>query len=106
MPVDTSPEPFNASDPEQVKKQKLKAEIRDDKRRAVLQGLLAFQDGRDWIWGLLEATNVFALSFVQGDPYATAFREGERNRGLALLHEIVRTDPESFTLMMQEHSNG
>lgn len=61
-------------------------------------------DGRDFrafIWDLLAQTHVFETSF-DPCPHVTAFREGERNVGLAVLDRVNRLCPERYRTMAEE----
>lgn len=61
-------------------------------------------DGRDFrafVWGLLAQTHVFETSF-DPCPHVTAFREGERNVGLAVLDRVNRLCPERYRTMAAE----
>jgi hypothetical protein len=96
-------EPFDASDEAQVNRRKRDAGRRKKEAGDVLVNLLAKPAGRAWLWGLMAATHMFETSFVQNDPTASAFREGERNIGLRILGEVMRIAPDSFVLMMKEN---
>ena|SRR5690348_16905418 len=96
---------FDANDPEQVRKRQSKANRREKANRDVLANLLSTPDGRAWVWGWLESTHVFAVSF-DPDPYVSAFREGERNVGLRLISQVTTVAPEAYIQMMRERADG
>lgn len=99
-------EPFNAADPEQVKEAADRAARHEAEERAVLAQVLETRAGRRWIWGHLSRANIFAPSFVAGDPHATSFNEGQRNMGLMMLAQVVRVSPETFGVMQKENSGN
>ena len=98
-------EPYDTSDPEQVKKATLAAEVAEDRRKRTLLNLLSTPEGREWVWSQLSRCNIFATS-LDANPYQTYANEGARNIGLALLAEVMRADPAAFALMQQEAKNG
>lgn len=97
--------PFDASDPGQVRQRELAARRREKSDREVLTSLLSTRDGRSWMWSFLSDCHCFALSFDR-DPYQTAFNEGERNAGQRLLTQITKTCPEALIQMMKERADG
>lgn len=100
-------EAFDASDPKEVKKRELAAQIRERDDRKVLIDLLSTPKGRNWVWSkLLTPCHVFGTSFEPGDALTMAFREGERNIGLALVAQITAAAPDAMIKMMQEKGNG
>ena len=98
--------PFNASDPEQVRKRDERIARHESEERAVLAKVLETRAGRRWIWGHLSRANMFATSFVTGDPHATSFNEGQRNFGLMMLAQVVKVSPEAFAAMQKENSSN
>jgi hypothetical protein len=60
--------------------------------------------GRRYMYRTLEQAGVFQLSFT-GDPYTTAFNEGRRNPGLAVLAMFMEHAPESYALMLSERND-
>lgn len=50
--------------------------------------------GRRVLWQLFDWARVFAPATVPGDPYATHFRDGERNIGLRVLAALNAEPPE------------
>lgn len=67
-----------------------------------LRSILAEKWGRRFIWGLLNKCNVYALSFVPGEQDSTAFNEGRRSIGNALLSRLMDVKPEAYIKMMNE----
>ncbi len=99
---DHSAPAYDASNPEQVNLQRRKAGRIAKEKGDFIAGVMAGKDGRRWIYGLLEAAHCFRTSYVAGDPYATAFSEGERNQGLRILSEVMRVAPAQYTIMIEE----
>ena len=90
---------LNLSDEVQVKGRNKKLKAKAELRRRFMVGLLSERPGREWVWALLTRGHIFTTSFVNGDPMATAFKEGERNLALSVLAEIP---PEAMQVMMSE----
>jgi hypothetical protein len=57
--------------------------------------------GRKVVWSLLDRAGVFRSSMA-ATPELTAFNEGRRDMGLALLADIMRLAPELYTRMAAE----
>lgn len=94
--------PYDAADPEQVQKARKKSGRKKTIRLDFIRSMMSTPVGRAYIREELQRSHVFSTSFVQGDPYATAFREGERNRGLRLLADITQAAPDLYMTMMKE----
>lgn len=99
---DLAETPYDASDPEQVNKQRVKAGRRKTKRLEVIKALMSHKDGREWIYELLERGHIYHTSFVQGDSHASAFKEGERNITNQLLIDVTSAAPEEYLMMLKE----
>lgn len=95
-------EPYDASNSKQVNAARKKSARRNKKRYEVVNALMQHKDGRRWIYEILERCHIYTTSFVQGDPHATSFREGERNVGNSLLIDILTAAQDEYTLMMRE----
>ena len=93
---------FDAADPESVNKAKKKAGRNRRARLEFVATIMRDREGRRWAHEFLQVGHVFASSFVQGDPHATSFREGERNMAQRLLADIVAAAPEQWLVMMSE----
>lgn len=95
-------EPYDASDRKSVNTARKKAATRNKKRLEVVNALMQHKDGRRWIYEILERCHIYTTSFVQGDPHATSFREGERNVGNSLLIDILTAAQDEYLLMIKE----
>lgn len=60
---------------------------------------------RAFVWRLLARAHLNETSFNR-DPLLMAFAEGERNAGLALLHDIDRLCPRHYPAMAEEAARG
>lgn len=94
--------PYNTADPAQVNAARKKGARLRWERLNVVSSLMDLKEGRAWMYGLLENCHVFSTSFVQGDQFATAFKEGERNHGLRLLADIMDAAPDRYVDMCKE----
>lgn len=68
--------------------------------------LLKEPRGRRWLWTLIfETCHVHSLSYVPGDQMSTAFNEGGKSVGLALLSQITAHYPARYKKMIEENGN-
>ena len=67
-----------------------------------LKWLMNDARGRRLTHKQLSSCGVFRPSYAAGDPYQTAFNEGNRNAGLRLLADVTSTTPEQYALMLRE----
>ena len=63
--------------------------------------LMGDERGRAFVWDQLGRAGVFRSS-MGATPELTAFNEGKRITGLALLDDVMRLSPEQFTRMQAE----
>jgi hypothetical protein len=89
----------NLADAGQVRKRNKKLTARDELRKRFIARLLSDRDGREWMYEKLTSCHIWAPCHVPGDPYSTAFQDGERNAGLRLLADIP---PDALALMLTE----
>jgi hypothetical protein len=68
-----------------------------------LRDILALPQGRRYIWKLWGLTGVFRASYAPKDSNLTAFREGQRDIGLALLQDINEASPTALGQMRSEY---
>lgn len=66
-----------------------------------IQFVMGSEQGRRVVWSLLEQGAVFAPCFTT-DPYATAFKEGQRNLALALFQRVMAHCPDQYLKMAKE----
>lgn len=87
----------NAANETEVREAEIKAKLAEDQRANDLRYMLASDQGKRFIWSLLESCGIFKSSFTGSSE--TYFLEGQRNIGLKLLAEIMKTDPEAYVKM-------
>lgn len=91
-------------DKEEVKRQKeiLEQFARDKKLRINdIKKVLSIPEGRRFIWEELKRTKVFAPSY-SNNSNQTAFNEGERSIGIAILADVMEARPDAFYQMFTE----
>lgn len=91
---------YDAKDKAQVDAAEKDAEDREKD----LQWILSSPRGRRWIYDLIHHTcHTASLSFCQEGTHSTAFNEGARSVGEALLEEVRSRHFAAFIKMMEEH---
>lgn len=83
----------------------LKAQLERQAEIDELLWLMSDKRGRRFMWRLLSAAGIYELSYVDSNPGATAFREGNRNTGLRLVAQITQHCPDRFSEMQKEARN-
>lgn len=86
--------------------------LRDQQKRdrvtndLVVTSLLGTREGRRWVWNRLAECNIFSQTVRFGpDGHAlSAFEEGKRSLGLALLADIMRLAPQQYVVMTTENT--
>jgi hypothetical protein len=91
----------NAADRKQIRAAEKAAAISARERGEVVIALMSTAPGRRFVWDRLADASIFATTFST-DPIQMAFNEGQRNQGLTLLDEIIRSCPDQFILAMRE----
>lgn len=66
-----------------------------------LRDALSTPNGRRFVWRLIEGAGAVKASFA-GDGTTTAYNEGRRAVGLALMLEAQRVDADAFVRMFSE----
>ena len=90
----------DASDEDQIEKAR-KAEAAGD---GDLEVILKSENGRRWLYNLAyETCHYGARSHVAGDPDSSAFNEGGRSVGIAVLDQIKDQRPDMYMKMMEEN---
>lgn len=92
---------YDASDRKEVRKAEKAARIADRARQEVITNLMSTTQGRQWLWDLLANCHVFAQTFT-ADPLMTAFGEGRRAVGLALLADVMISCPDQYITAARE----
>jgi hypothetical protein len=69
-----------------------------------LRTVMSTRQGRRFVWRLLEMTGIYRSSYTgNADTY---FREGARNVGLVLMHDIQEHCFDHFVEVMRERRDG
>lgn len=98
------PEPYDAGDEGKVAAKTQESRAREARRMRGLGKVLADADSRYWLWDLLSFCGISRSSFTGNST--TFFNEGQRNVGLKVQGEIVKSFPEQYVSMMKEQSDG
>lgn len=93
----------NAGDVQQVKRAKESERARVERERNEDCAVWMTYEGRAFTRRLLADAGVFRLSMAS-DPHWTAFNEGGRNVGLALMARMIEEAPGMYVLMEEEHT--
>jgi len=84
------------------KESKQEFQRRRDREIEDLRSLIKKPEGRRVIWKILETCGVFKASFSL-NSMQTAFNEGKRDIGLALLADLNEADTHIFAQMQSEY---
>lgn len=79
----------------------MKAKDRQKQNDADMLAFLSSSQGRRLFWRLLEQSGLYSSSYAES-PTATAYNEGRRSFGLALLTEAQRVTPELYARALRE----
>lgn len=91
----------NASDRKSVRELEKRARIAERERAEVITAIMSTRAGRSWMWDRLSSCHVFVTTF-NGDALQSAFQEGQRSMGLALLADIMAHCPDQYIQAMRE----
>ncbi len=94
--------PYNAGDPKEVNNARKRAARKTTERLRVVEALMKHEDGRAWVYELLESCHLYTNPFTLGHPDATNFKLGEMNIGQRLLADIVAAAPKEYLKMCEE----
>ncbi len=92
---------YDASDRKSIRKAEKAARLADRARQEVIVNLMSTTFGRAWLWDLLSSCHVFGQTFSP-DPLMTAFSEGRRSVGLALLADVMLACPDQYITAARE----
>ena len=81
---------FYAMSSDEVKSQQVVAE--DMREHNMWREVMNDENGARVLRKILEKTGIYRTTYVRGDQYETAFREGGRNVGLWLLSKMSEAD--------------
>lgn len=94
--------PFDAADPKVVNDARKRGARLRKKRIDFVKAMMGTHEGRMWTYDMLTMGHIAEPTHTPGDPYATAFKEGERNFANKILCDISEAAPEKYMLMMAE----
>jgi hypothetical protein len=94
---------YDASNRRHVERAEKAAKSAGRQRDEAIRWLMGDGRGRRIVWSLLGQAGVFRSSMASA-PELTAFNEGRRDIGLALLADITRLCPETYALMQAEQA--
>ena len=92
---------YDASDRKSIRKAEKASRLADRARQEVIVNLMSTTFGRAWLWDLLSSCHVFGQTFSP-DPLMTAFSEGRRSVGLALLADVMLACPDQYITAARE----
>lgn len=92
---------YNAAERKKIRAAEKRARIEEAARREVIKSLMSGTAGRSWVYDILLRAHLFEPSFSD-NPLVMAFKEGERNFGLALFSDIMTACPQYYIQMMEE----
>jgi hypothetical protein len=91
----------NSSDRKSIRALEKAAKLADTLRADVIRQIMSTSTGRLWMWDQLAECYIYRQSFTS-DPLATAFNEGRRSIGLALMADILRVCPDQYITAQRE----
>lgn len=94
--------PFDAGDPKQVNDSRKKAARLRQKRVAFVRQMMNDENGRLWMYDMLESCYIFGNALQPGQTDVTFFNLGQQNVGKKMLADVVEICPDLYIRMMQE----
>lgn len=91
---------FNVGEPDQVKERTKRVKTERERELEDLRDILATKGGRRFVWRVLDASELFAVSNVMNA--SIYFLEGKRSLGKQLYADVMEAAPEAYLLMMKE----
>lgn len=91
----------NAGDPQQVRKAKVKARIKDAQRVEDLAFVMNSAQGRRFVWWVLGISGIHESVMRDGKDMAS-YWSGRQDFGHILQERLVKTVPDSYLLMQTE----
>lgn len=92
-------------DRELLRKQEQLARKREEDILYVVRTLINDERGREFLWYLLDITNVDTTTFAT-NALVMSFRSGEQNIGLQVKAKILEANPAGFVQMLKERINA
>lgn len=94
--------PYDAGDAEQVNEARKTSGRKTKAKHEIVRKMMQDPSGRAFFFEELSACHIFSPSFAP-DTHVMAFKEGERNRGLKLLSDIMASSSDLYLTMMSEN---
>jgi hypothetical protein len=94
---------YDSSNPEQVKKRRIRLNKQQLKEAEDLEYVMADARGRRFMWKLLGICGIFQLSYTGNSE--TYFREGSRNVGLRVIADLQEYCHPEYQRMERENLN-
>lgn len=94
----------NAANRKTIRRKEKAAKLVDTQRREVITSVMSSVAGRQWLWDILSSCHIFATTF-NGEALQSAFMEGQRATGLALLSDILAACPDQYIQAMRESND-
>lgn len=66
-----------------------------------MRWLLKTEQGRRFVWRLLEKAGIYRSTYSQDASHA-AFLEGVRSVGLMVIADVFEADPDAYAMMLRE----
>lgn len=95
----------NAADPQSVNRARKKAARMRQRRVDFVRRMMDDPDGRLWVYDILSDAHIAGPTHTPGDPYSTAFKEGERNFANRVLADISEAAPDKYMVMINDGKN-
>ena len=93
---------YDASDPIAVDNAAKEAARRDAEDRETFRIWMSHPNGRDLLYRMMDACDIFGSAFVSGESDTTAFRLGRQDVGKMLLLVPCQNHPDLYMKMMNE----
>jgi hypothetical protein len=93
--------PDSTGDRKSIRRLEKQVAIDLAQRHAFVHQMMSNVSGRTWLWHHLTTCHCFSTTFT-GDPLTSAFSEGQRSIGLALLAEVMSACPDLYIQAMRE----
>ena len=103
MSTSTRDTEYDAGNRRHVERAAKVAKSAGRQRDQAIRWLMDDLRGRRFVWSLLGQAGVFRSSMASSAEL-TAFNEGRRDIGLALLADVTRLSPENYALMQSEQA--
>lgn len=93
---------YDASDPVAIDNAGKEAARREAEDRETIRVWMSHPKGRDLLYRMMEACDIFGSPFVAGEPDTTAYRCGAQNMGKQLLLIPCQYHADLYMKMMNE----